>query len=299
MQKAKPERTIHRLTYEKRKSLFGFLFATPWLIGCIYFLIIPVIQSIIYSFSQYTNERYEIIGFKNYLFAFTEDPNFIKYISNSIRNMFLQIPVVLLFSLFVAIILNQKFVGRTIVRCLFFLPVIIANGIIISIISQDVFSNTMMQSSGASQIMKSEFLNKFLLENGVSFQIVQIITQLVNSIFFLIWKSGIQILIFLAGLQTIPTSMYEVAKIEGSTSWEVFWLVTFPMISPIILLNLIYSIIDYFTDYSNTVMVYINSFALALKIEISEAMAWSYFLIILIILMFVYVIVNRWVFYQA
>ena len=292
-----------KISYERKKALAGWLFIIPWSIGIIYFLVIPVITSIIYSFAKVTIETtgnsVELIGFKNYLTIFQEDPEFLRKLVSSLQNMLLQVPVVVLFSLFVAMLLNQKFIGRIVFRTMFFLPVIIASGIIITVITKDAFSQNVMQSSGSSQLMKSQFLNTFLLENGVSQQIVSIITTLINNIFHMIWKSGIQILIFLAGLQTISPSMYEAAQMEGSTGWETFWYVTFPMLSPMILLNFIYSVIDNFTDYANDVMVYINQFTTKLDIELGSAMAWTYFALVLLIIAVVYFFINKKVFYQV
>jgi len=291
-----------KISYEKKKSIAGFLFILPWILGAAYFVIIPVIMSFVYSISKVkvTTNGYviKLIGFENYSSIFTTDPDFTRKTVSSLQNMMLQVPVVVLLSLFIAIILNQKFFGRTMARVMFFLPVIITSGIVISVISGDVFSQTVMQSSGSSQLMKSDFLNAYLRESGFSDQIVQVITNLVDSIFTLIWKSGIQILIFLAGLQTIQPSMYEAAQVEGSTAWETFWFVTFPMISPIILLNVIYSIVDNFTDYTNQVMVYINQLAINLHIEMSSAMAWSYFAVVMVIVTVIYLLVNKKVFYQ-
>lgn len=291
-----------RMTYEKKKSMVGFLFILPWGIGTVYFLLIPVVMSIVFSISNLTitpgDVQIDLVGLKNYSYIFTEDPNYVRLMVTSLKDMAIHVPVVVMFSLFIAILLNQRFIGRTVTRVVFFLPVIIANGIIISIINGDVFSQMLMESSGASQLMKSDFLNVFLLESGVSSQLVQILTTFVNSIFFLVWKSGIQILIFLAGLQTISASMYEAAKMEGGSNWEIFWFVTFPIISPVILLNIVYSLIDYFTDYTNKVMTYINEFALSLYLEKSQAMAWCYFLIVLLIVLTVYLIVAKRVFYH-
>ena len=156
-----------------------------------------------------------------------------------------------------------------------------------------------MENAGSSQLFKTEFLQSLLLESGFGESFVSGLTDLVDGIFGLIWKSGIQILVFLAALQTIPESMYEASKMEGATGWEIFWKITFPMISPMILLNLIYTIIDSFTDYSNVVMLYINTFAENMQMSISSAMSWSYFLIVLVLIAAVYAFVNKRVFYQV
>ena len=170
-----------------------------------------------------------------------------------------------------------------------------------SIINGDVYAGNMMANAGSSQMLKSEFLNNFLLESGFTQEFSQTFTGIVDSIFDLIWKSGVQILIFLAGLQTISVSMYEAAKVEGATAWESFWKITFPMISPITLLNLIYTIVDLSTEYTNPVMAHANQVAnsIGLNLELSSAMSYSYFAVVLVLLGAIYLLVNRKVFYQT
>lgn len=133
----------------------------------------------------------------------------------------------------------------------------------------------------------------------MSQEFVNGLTGVVDSLFALIWKSGIQIIIFLAGLQTIADSMYEAAKIEGATGWETFWKITFPMISPMIILNLIFTIIDSFTDYNNVVMKYINEQQIGMRLAYSSTLGWIYFLMVAVIIVMVYLIINKRVFYQV
>lgn len=291
------------LSYERKKSIAGYLFIAPWIFGTIVFFLIPIVQSVIYSFGKInledTGYSVTFIGFKNYIKIFVEDAEFLPKAMISIRNMVLHTPIIVLFSLFIAIILNQRFVGRTAVRAIFFLPVIIANGVVISIINGDVFADMVMQSASSSQLFKSDFLNALLIESGLSQSIVNTLTSTVDSLFELIWKTGIQVLIFLAGLQTITPSMYEVAKIEGATAWELFWKVTLPIISPMLLINVIYTIIDSFTDYSNIVMNYINTFTTNMKLELGSAMIWTYFIAIIAVLGVTYLVINKSVFYEV
>lgn len=239
----------HVMPYESKKSLAGFLFVSIWVIGFIFFFLLPFLQSVRYSFSDIVlnpNGGYTLnfIGWKNYIKAFTTDAEFLPAVFSSLGAMLYQVPIIVLFSLFVAIILNQKFVGRTFVRGIFFIPIIVANGVILSIMNGDVLSQTIMQGSSSSTLFQSEFLYELMFKSGMSQEFVNGLTGVVDSLFALIWKSGIQIIIFLAGLQTIADSMYEAAKIEGATGWETFWKITFPMISPMIILNLIFTIID-------------------------------------------------------
>lgn len=291
------------LSYERKKSIAGYLFIAPWIAGTIIFFLIPIVQSVIYSFGRINLEdagySVTLVGFKNYVKIFVEDAEFLPKAMTAIRDMVLHTPIIVLFSLFIAILLNQRFAGRTAARVIFFLPVIIANGAVISIINGDVFADIVMQGASSSQLFRSEFLNALLVESGLNQSIVNTLTSTVDSLFELIWKTGIQVLIFLAGLQTISVSMYEVAKIEGATAWELFWKVTLPMISPMLLINVIYTIIDSFTDYSNSVMSYINTFTTNMKLELGSAMIWTYFASIIVVLGVTYFVINKSVFYEV
>lgn len=294
----------HVMPYESKKSLAGFLFVSIWVIGFIFFFLLPFLQSVRYSFSDIVlnpNGGYTLnfIGWKNYIKAFTTDAEFLPAVFSSLGAMLYQVPIIVLFSLFVAIILNQKFVGRTFVRGIFFIPIIVANGVILSIMNGDVLSQTIMQGSSSSTLFQSEFLYELMFKSGMSQEFVNGLTGVVDSLFALIWKSGIQIIIFLAGLQTIADSMYEAAKIEGATGWETFWKITFPMISPMIILNLIFTIIDSFTDYNNVVMKYINEQQIGMRLAYSSTLGWIYFLMVAVIILMVYLIINKRVFYQV
>ena len=294
----------HVMPYESKKILAGFLFVSIWVIGFIFFFLLPFLQSVRYSFSDIVlnpNGGYTLnfIGWKNYIKAFTTDAEFLPAVFSSLGAMLYQVPIIVLFSLFVAIILNQKFVGRTFVRGIFFIPIIVANGVILSIMNGDVLSQTIMQGSSSSTLFQSEFLYELMFKSGMSQEFVNGLTGVVDSLFALIWKSGIQIIIFLAGLQTIADSMYEAAKIEGATGWETFWKITFPMISPMIILNLIFTIIDSFTDYNNVVMKYINEQQIGMRLAYSSTLGWIYFLMVAVIIVMVYLIINKRVFYQV
>lgn len=287
-----------------QKKSAGFLFVSIWVIGFIFFFLLPFLQSVRYSFSDIVlnpNGGYTLnfIGWKNYIKAFTTDAEFLPAVFSSLGAMLYQVPIIVLFSLFVAIILNQKFVGRTFVRGIFFIPIIVANGVILSIMNGDVLSQTIMQGSSSSTLFQSEFLYELMFKSGMSQEFVNGLTGVVDSLFALIWKSGIQIIIFLAGLQTIADSMYEAAKIEGATGWETFWKITFPMISPMIILNLIFTIIDSFTDYNNVVMKYINEQQIGMRLAYSSTLGWIYFLMVAVIIVMVYLIINKRVFYQV
>ena len=297
------QRMPRHSTYERRKARVGFVFIIPWIIGTVFFFFRPLVESMMYSLGAYeitdTGYTIRLTGFSHYIEIFTEDANYVRNLTDALKNMALQVPVILIFSLFMAILLNQKFVGRTAARAVFFLPIIIGNGVILSIINGDVFAQSMSASSEVSHMFQSTFLGTLLLESGMNQELVTMATGLVDSVFQLIWKSGIQILIFIAALQTVSDSMYEVAKIEGATGWETFWKVTFPIISPMIVVNMIYTVIDSFVDLDNPVMAQIDSLSQQMLTELSSAMAWFYFLVVLLLIGLIYLLVNRRVFYQV
>ena len=291
------------LTYEQKKSRVAYLFLIPWVIGTVFFFFRPLIESVMYSLGSYeitdTGYTIKLTGFSHYVEIFTSDADYIRNITKSLQSMVLTVPSIVLLSLFISIILNQKFRGRTAFRAIFFLPILVGSSAIMSILNGDVFAQSMSSGTHVSYLFQSDFLKSVLLESGIAENVVTTATGLVDSVFQLIWKSGIQILIFIAGLQNISDSMYEVAKIEGATAWECFWKVTVPMLSSTILINLIYTIIDSFVDFSNPVMKQIDTLSKQMYIEMSSAMAWFYFLIVLILIIIVYALINRKVFYYT
>lgn len=298
--------TGFRLTYAQKRSWAGRLFILPWLLGFALFFARPLLQSLYYTFCEISlgGEGYKIAfkGLDNYLFVFTQDPDFFRLLlPEALKNILYEIPIIAIFSLFIAVLLNRKFRGRALMRAVFFLPVIITSGIIIHILKQDIFASSVMQSnSQAVYMFKSSGLQDFLVQNGLDYAIVNYFTEVINRIFDLTWKSGVQILLFLAGLQTIPKALYEAANVEGSTPWEAFWKVTFPMVSPYILLNIIYTIIDTFTDYGNTVMQTIYDTAIMqVRYAYSCTLSWIFFLCVFAIIGIVNALISRRVYYMA
>lgn len=300
MSKTNKQRPL--LSYEKKKSLVGYLFLIPWAVGAFFFLLLPLFESVLYSIGELRiGQDYgvEIIGFKYFIKAFTEDSTFIPLLSGSLPPLLYQVPIIVLLSLFLALLLNRKFFGRTVIRGVFFLPIIIANGIIISILNGDVFSNNLMADASASRLFSSEALGLFFGEMQGAQDLISFVTGFVDNIFNLLWKSGIQTLLFITALQSIPVSMYEAAKMEGGTAWEIFWKITFPMVSSTILLNVIYTVIDTFSDPGNRIVKYVNDFARMGDFNYSSALIWIYTLIILVLVGLCYLIINRFVYYEV
>jgi len=317
--------TASKLSYERRKSLYGYCFIAIWAIGVLFIFAGPLIQSLIYSMSDTAYNSINVVpegggepieqilgvntkwnGFANFRFAFVGDPDYGVNLAVTLGAMLPDVSMILVFSLFVAILLNQKFKGRTFMRAIFFFPVLIATGPVIAVIngtlaSQGAGGSAAQMSTMFRTDMVDEFL-AFLGIHNVGEQFMSFISGVTSDIFNLLWRSGIQILIFLSALQQIPTSAREAASMEGATSWEFFWKITFPTISPMILANLIYTIIDTFSDTQNAVMRQILRYTTSMGVEhfgSAAAFAWIYFGIIAIALAIVIAIVSKFVFYQV
>lgn len=278
----------------KNKGMYGFVFIAPLLFGLIVLFGIPLMQSVVFSFCKITINASGFIpsfqGFRNYYKALFEETFYREAVARSVLNMILNVPLITIFSFFVANILNQKFVGRSVVRVIFFLPLVLASSALISFDSADMLQGT-MGSGGyketASLLGGFESVNfgSFLIESGFPATLVNYLTKAADRIYEIVILSGVQVLLFLAGLQSIPRSAYEAASIEGATAWECYWKITFPLISPIMFTCVIYSIIDSFVASSNETVNLIQSTAFENQnFGLSSAMSWIYFVLIMALL---------------
>ena len=297
-----------RLTMRTQEAITGLAFILPFLIGFLFIFVPLIIESLRYSFSnmEVTQEGYiltqaENNGLEHYLKAFTIDPDFNLQLLTSIGGMLVQIPMVLIFSFFAANLLNQKFRGRTVARSIMFLPVIISSGVVISLENSDLLVNSMNTTTDLTGSDFASMLNMsvFLLEyTALPVSVIEFLSSAVTGLYDIIIASGIQILIFLAGLQSISPSLYEASSLEGATQWENFWKITFPMISPLILVNSVYTIVDLFTNDNNAMMTEIKQTIFKeINYGYGSAMAWIYFICIALILALVGGIISRYVFY--
>jgi len=293
-----------QITELQRRARAGVGFVLPFIIGFLCFYLQPLATSLFYTFQNMQPAKgggisLEPVGLENYFQIFGEEADFWVKLSSTLVDMLYTVPVVVVFSLFISIILNQEFRGRLLARAIFFMPVVVTSGVVITIIKGDTFygnmesdaSSTVFQAAGMLEILEGMNLPESFVEGFIS---------IVNQIFDTLWKCGVQILLFLAALQGVSPQLYEAAKIEGATGWEIFWKVTFPNVSPIILVNVIYTIIDSITDTGNAVMTYINNTAFS-NLNYSKAclMAWIFFIILLLIVGLVFLVGNRLVFYQT
>ena len=291
-----------KLSYERKKSLVGYGFISLWLIGFFLLYAKPLVESLYYTFNtlNVTVDGFQAIpaGFQNYVYAFTKDEAYLPLLTGALKDIVYQVPLILVFSLVMALLINQKFRGRTVVRAIFFLPVIIASGIVIDIINGDYMSKMILSGEKTSQLFQVSSLTEMLYGIGFSQSVVNLIIDTANNVFELSWKSGIQIILFLAGLQSVSSSLYEAASIDGGTKWEMFWKITFPMLTPILSVNIIYTITDNFTAYDNPVMQLImKTVREDLKFHYSATLAWIYFVVVILILGVTYWLVNRRVVY--
>ncbi len=301
---------------DKRKARAGWIFVLPFVIGFV-LIYLPILfeslsASMIYRSKVDGQWVEEFVGFTAYAEAFIGDTvngqTFTQILITGVSEMILDIPMVLLFSLFMALMLNQKMAGRAAFRAIFFVPVILSTGIMDSIDSSAL--DTYMGSSegiddgsgedAASNIVSAMDVQKLFSGMAVGDGMLEYVTDTINNIYDIVNRSGVQMLIFLAGLQSISPAIYESVQIDGATAWETFWKITFPMISPMILVNAVYTVIDAFTTESS-VMKFINQASQQLPeqgMAISTAMSWIYFLVVIGILGIIAAVCSAYVFYQ-
>ena len=299
---------------QARKARTGWFFVLPFVLGFALIYIPIIFGSLKYSFNEIdilTGGGYELVwvGFGNYMKALG-DSAFVETLLTGITGLIIDIPTILLFSLFIAILLNQKMIGRAAFRAIFFIPVLLTTGLIASIDASNTLGDYMdstgegidtgASSSGAAEIVSATDLQSLFSGMVVGGELATYVTTVVNNIFDIVNRSGVQMLIFLAALQGISPSIYESCQIEGCSAWETFWKITLPMISPMILVNAVYTIIDSFTSENNEVMSYVNAMynQAGDGNVISSAMAWMYFLIVIAIVALAAGIVSTFVFYQ-
>lgn len=282
------------ISYESKQAFTGFMFVLPWFIGFLLFFAIPCFQSLKFSFSQvkvFENYACEWIGFDNYSDILLGGASFMQALTATLTDLLVNVPVVLIFSLFVAVLLNRKFVGRGLVRAIFFLPVIVTTGVVMSTFNSKNDAEAVLEGGINKGILfESADATGFLTELGLNETLTEYMTMIADRIFDVVWDSGIQILLFLAALQGISPSLYEASDVEGATAWETFWLITFPNVAPIILVNIVYTIIDTFSSMDNAVMMHIDTLIKSFTYGTAAAASWVFFLVVIVIIGAVFLI---------
>lgn len=290
----------------RKRNSTGWLFIMPWLIGLLVFFVRPIISFFVYSFTDFNfaDGGYALSPladgvFSNYTSMFFKDSLFPIKLATGFGELLYRTPIIVFFSLFAATILNQPFKGRIAMRAIFFLPVIIMSGVVMDIMKKDMTSISTLESTEGS-LFSVAVLTEILLTSGLPSLITETLTKIISEVGSLIWDSGIQILIFLSSLLSIPSSYYEAAQMEGASGWEVFWKITFPMVSPFILANAVYTIVDSYSNYGNEVMFYIQSyFTKDMNLSYAAAMTWVYLLMVMIVLAVVFAVCRRFLFYNS
>ena len=300
------KRQKKKKTLAFKNAVAGYLFILPFILGFILFMVVPLISSLRMTFNDVTpvageGVKMTWVGIKNYKDAFTVDPDFVPYLLSELLRMVVNTPATLIFSFFIALLLNQNFKGRGFVRAIFFLPVILSSGVIVGIEYNNELLNDMkdMISETSNDASVTGVLESILVTSDSSpmSKMFQYVFDIINKVYDIAIASGIQIIMFLSALQTISPSMFEAAKIEGCTAWESFWKITFPMVSSMILVNVVYTVIDFFLKTDNQVMTKIPEEVGKLSYGFSSAMAWIYFLCVILILGIVSLIISKRVYY--
>ena len=299
--KGKRKQALHR-----KRNLYGYVFLSPFIIGLIVIFIPMFFRTIQFSFNDIViteqSFRLDYTGtefFNKILFI---DPDYIRQLVTSLSELLTNTAIILIYSLFMATLLSREIPGRGIIRAIMFLPVIIATGIIdqIDTISASVTVDNLAATATAEQGLFSNFDIQSLIGSlQLSTGMIDIIASVINNMYAIITKSGVQLLIFLAGLQSISPAIYESATVEGATWWESFWKITFPMITPMLVVNTVYTVVDSFTSYSNVLMKRIYNLVLSGEYSVASAMSLIYFVIMIAILAVVVGLINRKVYYES
>ena len=266
------------------KARYGWICVAPWALGLVLFFIWPVIQSVVYSFCKVNlsagGMNITFLGLDNFKYIFMENANYLDFMVESLVKFLYSFPVILVLSLILALILNQRFRGRLFFRALYFLPVIIASGAVLKTILSSTAAGVSNMQQDESIAMSMFSVSELVTSLGLPQQMSSYFVTLMDGITGLIWNCGVQTVLFIAGLQAIPPLLYEVSRVEGATSWEEFWFITFPMLSRVIVLVSVFTMVELITDPTNKIMDQAYAFMRSQFYGESSAMLWSYFLIV-------------------
>ncbi|MBO4468189.1 MAG: sugar ABC transporter permease [Clostridia bacterium] len=288
---------------EALRRRYGYAFVSHWIVGLILFFFIPLFYSIAYAFSEMVvsggdgtaDVILKFVGLSNFVDPksgiLTANPDYVDQLAGSVGAMFYSLPMIVALSLILAVLLNQKYHGRGIMRVIFFLPVIIESSVIVRLLSSGSINAPIfnMSTEGSGVFDYATILSNLNLPPELS----QYFTFFLSNAVTLTWSCGIQIVLFLAGLQGIPESLYEVSKIEGANKWEEFWMITVPMLRHVLSLVIVYTMISMFTSANNKIMS--NSIELMRVTDYGQAsaMLWFYFIIVLAIIGIVLFFYNK------
>ena len=298
----KLKNTPRHLSLKAQHAKWAWVFLAPWLIGILVFFVWPMAQSVIYSFSRLTitasGFQLDWVGLKNYSYLFTQDTFFLPNLTQALGEVIPSVLMITAFSLFIAVILKEKFFGRSAARTVFFFPVMIASGVIITILKEQVMMSVSTSDNTAAYLFQAPDLVNTFAAFGLPEFVLTSITDIVNGFFDLTWKSGVQMLLLLSAINNIPQSFYEAAVLDGAGAWVKFWKITFPAITPSLLVVIIYTIIDSFLDYDNLVMQMIRNYYQNNNYTYSATIGVIYFVCILAFVGLVSLVMRKLVVYM-
>lgn len=292
---------------EAIKRRYGILFVSPWVLGVILFVIAPILKTLVFSLSIVSmgekGLQTQFVGFKHYYRMLMENTIYVDRLAASLTSIFTSLPIIVSLSLILGVVLNQKFRGRMLVRGIFFLPVIISSGVVMYVLNGQGnvtgmnISTTLSTETSAyvNAIDFTELLSRLSLPSDIN----ELMMKYLSDTFNLLWSCGVQTLLFIAGLQTIPSQLYEVARVEGATSWESFWYITIPMLNRVVMLVVFYTMVELFVEDSALVNSALQDMRWHTIYDSTSAQLWIYFFcvgIIIGLVMLVYskVFLKRW-----
>ena len=283
----KPKR--RGVSFQRRGVLTCLLFVSPWLVGAAVFFLYPLFYSLRLSFGVIENpatQKVVFAGFENFRVAFMEDARFFPMLLSIAKDTLINTPLIVVFALFIATLLSKDIRGKGLFRSVFFLPVILGTGFVMQqLLGVQMNADAVEVARG---ILLPEKVVRFL-NPGVT----QVILEFLSRVTLVLWKSGVQIIIFLAGLQAIPRSFYEAARVDAATEWECFWFISLPMMAPTLLLGAVYTIVAGFLDTSNEMLGYIHELGYQWsQFEYASAVSWLYFLFVILVLAALFLLLN-------
>ena len=293
-QKIEPIQKEKWFNLVRRESLYGFLFTTPFIIGFLLFFLFPFIISIMLAFGKLVDikgMKIELIGMANFSNVLSSDSDFIGLMVKTLRESFTLVPLTVVFAFVIAIMLTKKIKGNWFFRSAFFIPFMLGSGYVLEQLINQGVNTAVLNIDMAIIIPKSAIYY-------LGGEVLNLLNSFLGNVVMLLWKSSVQIILFISGLHAIPASCYEAARVEGANEWETFWKITIPMVSPITFLNIIYTIIVSFNDLTNPVLMYVKRRLFAtnnLNFEYGAAAYWIYTLVILIVIIVAFILFSRMV----
>lgn len=255
------------MSFEKKQRLAGYVFIAPLIFGACVLFLPNIVKTFVFSMNDIVlgDSAYTLDwkGLKYYYDALFVNADFIQYVLKSLGEMLVYVPTIIVFSLFMASILNQKFHGRVLARAIFFLPVVLATGIVTK---TDMMYDLVSAIDGRVALEDSGQLvnmSSFLYSLNFNKSLTDVVVQAANGIENIVTSSGMQIFILLAAFQEIPLSSYEAAAVEGASRWETFWKITIPSVKNQIVVTAVYTVIDIFTKTDNMIFNYIHNIGFA------------------------------------